>query len=101
MMDDSHDAPECLRCGACCFADTPHYVRVTGYDHERLGDFAAEFTHWEGIRCWLRMSEGHCAALHIADGQYFCKIYEHRPDICRELQRGSSQCDSERERKLH
>jgi Fe-S-cluster containining protein len=95
------DAPECLACGACCFSTLPHYVRVTGDDHARLGDAAARLVVWDGNRAYLRLEDGHCAALRIdADaGQFFCTIYESRPTICRELGRGSPECGGERETK--
>ena len=92
--------PECLACGACCFSKLATYVRVTGDDHARLGELAEHVTVFEGNRCYMRMSEGHCAALVIApSGEFRCSVYEHRPDVCRELARGSSACAAEREQK--
>ena len=49
----------------------------------------------------MRMREGHCAALALGrtgDGEvhFTCTIYERRPEICRELARGSPQCDADR-----
>jgi len=49
----------------------------------------------------MKMSEGHCAALELraaADGavEYFCTLYAQRPQICRDLARGSPQCAGER-----
>jgi hypothetical protein len=44
----------------------------------------------------MRMEAGHCAALEIrAGGQLFCTVYEQRPAVCRELERGSPSCDAE------
>jgi len=45
----------------------------------------------------MRMSEGRCAALAVqtgADGapDFFCTIYERRPQTCRDLGRGTPQC---------
>jgi len=92
---------DCMRCGACCFSPDPRYVRVTGDDHARLGDLAQAFTRFIENRCYLRMAEDRCAALHIdpALGAFRCRLYEQRPRICRDLQPGSPQCEAERARK--
>lgn len=93
---------DCLRCGVCCHSDLPAYVRVTGDDWTRLGDEAERVAHFIGHRAYLRMTGGHCAALAIrpaADDsgatEYFCTIYERRPQICRDLARGSPECAGE------
>lgn len=98
MSDPASTLPSCLACGACCFSRRSDYVRVTGADHARLGDDAERLTHFEGSRCFMRMEDGHCAAL-IVDpvrGEHVCGIYEKRPDTCRTLERGSPACDAER-----
>ncbi len=88
---------DCRACGACCFSPSDSFVRVTGADWARLGDLAEPFAHFLGHRAWMRMRDGHCAALEIRAGatgsrDYFCTIYEHRPQICRDLARGSPEC---------
>ena len=95
---------DCLQCGACCFSLLPTYVRVSGDDWERLGEVAETVAHFIGHRAYMRMREGHCAALTVrtgADGrrEYFCTVYDRRPHVCRELARGSLQCAAEREQK--
>jgi Fe-S-cluster containining protein len=50
----------------------------------------------------MKMTESHCAALEIRRGaaeqpEFFCTIYEQRPQVCRDLARGSPQCAGERE----
>ncbi len=92
--------PECLRCGLCCFSPSETYVRVTGDDWSRLGPDAERLTHWVGHRAYMRRHENHCAALELRrtpDGapQYFCTIYERRPQTCRDLARGSPHCEAE------
>lgn len=88
--------PPCLSCGACCFAPGERYVRVTGDDHARLGDAAERLTVFIDNRCYMRMQDGHCAALSVrADGSFVCSVYEARPDVCRELERGSPACEAE------
>ena len=93
--------PDCLRCGVCCFSALETYVRVTGDDWTRLGEAAERVAHFVGNRAFMRMSGGHCAALELrarADGarEYFCSVYADRPQVCRDLDRGSPQCEGER-----
>jgi Fe-S-cluster containining protein len=92
---------DCRRCGACCFSAAEQFVRVTGDDWARLGPDAEKLAHFIGHRAYLRMEHGHCAALQPrcdANGapDYFCMIYERRPQICRDLARGSPECEGER-----
>jgi uncharacterized protein len=92
----SFDAPDCQVCAACCFAPHDRHVRVTGDDHARLrADEQAGLTRWEGNRCYLRMVDGHCVALAVVDGRWSCTIYERRPQLCRDLARGSDACRNE------
>jgi uncharacterized protein len=95
------DVPECTACGACCFSMLPEYVRVFGYDWDRLDERARAFTHFLGNRCYLRLDEGHCAALVIdpSGPRFTCAIYEMRPDACRSLERGSGACRADRHEK--
>jgi len=92
------ETPEnCLFCGTCCFSDLPEYVRVFGVDYDRMDDHARSLTDFIGNRCYMRISDGHCAAL-IPDPetrQFVCSIYPMRPDACRSLDRGSSACHGE------
>jgi Fe-S-cluster containining protein len=92
---------DCRHCGVCCFSTLESYVRVTGDDWTRLGEGAEQVAHFVGNRAFMRMREGHCAALelrHAEDGaeEFFCSIYERRPQICRDLARGSPECAGER-----
>ncbi|MGC4071695.1 MAG: YkgJ family cysteine cluster protein [Nibricoccus sp.] len=91
----------CCRCGVCCFSTLENYVRVNGDDWTRLGADAERMAHFAGNRAYMRMRDGHCAALEkreTADGtaEFFCSIYERRPQICRDLERGSPECEGER-----
>jgi len=72
-------------------------VRVTGDDHARLGDRAVELVRFDGNRAYMRMVDGHCAALRVerSSGQLVCGAYETRPQTCRDLARGSSACHGE------
>lgn len=97
-----HDAPECLACGACCFSTNPTAIRVTGDDRARLGeDLAERFTDFVGHRCFMRLEDGHCAALEVRpEGVFACAVYDRRPAVCRHLARGSAACNGERWEKV-
>jgi Fe-S-cluster containining protein len=86
--------PECRACGACCFSLLEAYVRVTGDDHARLAECADGLVRFDGNRAYMRMVDGHCAALHVEreSGQLVCGVYEMRPQTCRDLARGSGAC---------
>jgi Fe-S-cluster containining protein len=92
------DAPECLACGTCCFSTLSRYVPVTGDDYARLGDLATTLVEWEENRAYMRIEDGHCAALRVdlAQRQFVCTVYEARPETCRALARGSPECAGER-----
>jgi len=78
----------------------PTYVRVNGEDWARLGDTAERVAHFIGHRAYMKMSDGHCAALDVrcsveGEAEFFCTIYEQRPQVCRDLARGSPECQGE------
>jgi Fe-S-cluster containining protein len=84
---------ECLRCGTCCFSYLETYVRVSGDDYERLGADSETLVQFVGNRAYMRMGDGHCAALHVTPGGRFeCSVYDRRPETCRTLERGSPEC---------
>jgi Fe-S-cluster containining protein len=96
--------PDCQRCGVCCFSKLETYVRVTGDDWSRLGGDAERVAHFIGYRAYMRMEQGHCAALAVReDGEgrreFFCTVYALRPQTCRDLERGSPECAGEIELK--
>ena len=86
--------PPCLACGVCCFSRLETYVRVTGDDHARLGERADELVRFEGNRAYMRMVDGHCAALRVdaTSSQLVCTAYATRPATCRDLARGAGPC---------
>lgn len=88
-------------CGACCFSTLERYVRVSGDDHARMGDRAGELARFDGNRAYMRMVDGHCAALRVdgSTGRLTCSAYAVRPDVCRALERASSACLAERDAK--
>lgn len=95
------ELPACLACGTCCFSLLDTFVRVSGDDYARLGDRAESLVRFDGNRAYMRMSDGHCGALVIdaRSGQFVCAVYETRPDVCRDLERGSGACLAERDAK--
>jgi Fe-S-cluster containining protein len=77
------------------------YVRVSGDDWARLGEQAERVAHFIDHRAYMKMADNHCTALELrrtAEGgtEFFCSVYEQRPQVCRDLARGSAQCDGER-----
>ena len=98
---DLSGVPECTHCGVCCFSFAEDYLRVAGTDYERLGDDAERLTHFIGNRAYMKMTEGHCAALVYQEStrEFLCSIYESRPDVCRWLERGSGYCEADRHEK--
>jgi len=95
---------DCLHCGVCCTSDSPTYVCVTGDDWNRLGEKAEQVAHFIGNRAYMKMNDGHCAALEVrldalGAEEHFCTIYNRRPQTCRNLARGSPQCEAELLRK--
>lgn len=93
--------PACLDCGACCFSPAEFYVPVSGDDWSRLGSEAEQWTHWRGNQAFMRMTDGHCVALGIAESakegpRFICHIYDRPPQTCRDLTRGSPQCEADR-----
>lgn len=95
--------PDCTSCGACCFNTLPEAVRVTGDDHARLADDAEAYTWFKGNRCYMCVEDGRCAALAVdpATGRFTCRIYERRPQVCRDLAQGGAACEAERWEKSH
>ena len=80
------------------------YVRLLGDDWEFLGESANEVAQFIGNRAYMRMRDGHCVALQRIDGLdgqrlFHCSIYDKRPTLCRELERGSPECAADLELK--
>lgn len=80
---------------------------MTGDDYERLGEAdAARLVEFLGNQAFMRIEGAagtrRCAALVVdADrGTFLCSVYERRPAVCRELERGSGACFGERDAKL-
>ncbi len=88
--------PECTECAACCTSRSLRHASVTGDDWTRLDDVAEAMTTWIGNLVFMRMHDGHCAALEAREGGGFaCSVYSRRPEVCRALERGSPACAGE------
>ena len=95
---------DCQACGACCFSESERHARVTGDDHARLGEAADDLVVFLGNQAFMRVARpegapGRCAALVVERGRFRCAVYERRPQVCRDLDRGSPACEGERETK--
>jgi Fe-S-cluster containining protein len=77
------------------------FVRVSGDDYARLAERAESLVSFDGSRAYMRMVDGHCRALEIepSSGRFVCTAYATRPQVCRDLARGSGACLGERETK--
>jgi hypothetical protein len=79
---------------------------VTGDDHARLGEDAERLVTWIANEAFMRLDPAapdagdpsapprRCAALVLdpARGAFACSIYSTRPQVCRDLARGSPAC---------
>ena len=112
MDEDESPPPDCQRCGACCFSDSPRHARVTGDDHRRLGEDAEQLVTWLGNAAFMRLERvtdrralpatddaplHKCIALTVdpVTGSFACSIYATRPQVCRDLERGGGACRGE------
>jgi Fe-S-cluster containining protein len=93
------DELDCQACGACCRSAFRGHVPVTGDDHARLlPEEQARLTVFDGTRCFMRMREGACVALEQREGRWSCAVYERRPQVCRDYERGGPACEVDREK---
>lgn len=94
---------DCTACGACCFSGGRGYLALFAVDLARLepGDRRDLVEEVAGRLC-MRMTDGRCAALRVdpVESRFVCAIYGRRPDVCRSLVRGSSDCFVHRTEKL-
>jgi Fe-S-cluster containining protein len=89
---------DCLDCGACCFGGE-EYVAVTQTDLTRMsGALQSRYVVRKKERIFLKMVQGHCAALHARQGHYSCRMYGSRPNVCKVVEVGSRECLDARRR---
>jgi Fe-S-cluster containining protein len=84
MIPDPHaDLPPCAGCGICC-----HLVVVLNPETDNIReDYVVEHG---GVRCMDQRGDGACVALDPETN--LCTIYEARPEVCRQFNRGESLC---------
>jgi len=82
--------PECLDCGVCCEKEQK-WVEVSQKDAERMGDLSKKLLTSGDIEPFAMKSDhmGRCLA---QDSQGKCSIYAKRPQVCRDVKRGSELC---------
>ena len=89
------DGADCVACGRCCHHG-PQTVHLLEADEERLSpEQLAGLTELVGSAAFrfLRSTAGACAALdRTVPGRYPCRIYDRRPDDCRDVAPGSAWC---------
>jgi uncharacterized protein len=96
---------DCTTCGACCYGRRD-YVQVFPHDAARLGaartaelvapavgEIPASVGRESEPKRFMKMTHGHCIALHTAvPNRFLCAVYEDRPVLCRALEPGSAPC---------
>lgn len=72
---------------------------MTGDDYERLGDDAEALVVFLENQAFMRIvgepGARRCAALDVVGGSSSCRVYAKRPQVCRDLERGSPACEGE------
>lgn len=77
------DLPACAGCGKCCHL-------VVALD-PLVDDVPQALTvEHDGVPCMDQRGDGACVALDPATR--LCTLYERRPQVCRDFQRGESLC---------
>lgn len=78
----------CASCEACCCRLEVILITDTGVPEKFI-----EVDKWGGRRM-ARLDDGWCSALDR--NTMMCRIYAHRPKVCRELEMGGYECIVER-----
>jgi uncharacterized protein len=90
---------DCLACGACCYGPD-EYVAVTAIDLNRMSPRTqGRMVVKRRDRMFLKMVQGHCAALHARQGHFSCRMYAERPSPCHIVEAGSRECLDARRRR--
>jgi len=77
------DLPPCAGCGSCC-----HLVVELAWDADHVPEeYVVEH---DGVRCMDQRGDGACVALDPISR--LCTIYEIRPKVCRDFNRGGALC---------
>jgi Fe-S-cluster containining protein len=84
MPTTADDLPPCAGCGNCCHLLVELKPGVDDHVPEEL------IVEHGGVRCLEQSGDGACVALDSLTR--LCTIYEKRPKVCRDFQRGDSLC---------
>lgn len=82
MRNADEDIPACAGCGRCC-----HLLVELAPGDDVPESLVVEHA---GVRCLDQHGDGACVALDPVTR--LCTIYERRPQVCRDFQRGSNLC---------
>jgi Fe-S-cluster containining protein len=92
-LDRAGDAPLCLDCGACCHSGNAQLVELMGLDTVQVPSAHTQRAADGSQHMRMVADPAHdclvCAAFGAGNA---CKIYEQRPFLCREFERGSAEC---------
>ena len=77
------DLPACAACGSCCHL----VVELAPLTDDVPEEFVVEHA---GVRCMEQRGDGACVALDPFSR--LCTIYDRRPQVCRDFNRGDSLC---------
>lgn len=83
MPNALDDLPACTACAKCCHLLVELAPFVDDVPEELVVEHA-------GVRCMEQTADGACIALDAVTR--LCTIYERRPQVCRDFQRGGSLC---------
>lgn len=83
MQTDFPDLPACAGCGVCCHL----LVELQPGDDAVPEEYLVEHA---GVVCMEQQGDGACIALDRVT--QLCTIYELRPQVCRQFDRGSGLC---------
>lgn len=79
----------CRRCGKCCSQINIKLTAETDEKQEDLEKWASYHRHVDVVDGVL-VIHAKCKHLGYKNGQHYCKIYKHRPEMCKDA--GEKQC---------
>jgi Fe-S-cluster containining protein len=83
MRTGNDDIPACAGCGKCCYLVVELVPLVDDVPDHMVVEHG-------GVRCMDQQGDGACIALNRATN--LCTIYDQRPRVCRDFNRGEALC---------